>query len=51
MVHEEIRHRTVLIIRNLYVATNKPIEFMKRLGKLLRKYGKRKWSYNFRVEN
>jgi len=50
-VHKEIKHRTVLIIRNLYVATNKPIGFMKKLEKLLRKYGERNWSYNFRVEN
>ena len=48
---KETKYKTVLIIRHLYVATNRPIEFMKKLGKLLRKYGKRNWSYDFRVEN
>ena len=28
---KEIKNKTVLIIRHLYVATNKPIEFMKKL--------------------
>lgn len=51
IVHKEIKHRTVLIIRNLYVTTNKPIGFMKKLEKLLRKYAKQKWNYDFRVEN
>lgn len=48
---KEIKNKTVLIIRHLYVTTNEPIKFMKKLGKLLRKYGERNWSYNFRVEN
>jgi len=51
IVHKEIKQRTVLIIRNLYVATSKPIGFMKKLEKLLRKYAKQKWNYDFRVEN
>lgn len=48
---KETKYKTVLIIRHLYVATNEPIKFMKKLGKLLRKYGKRNWNYNFKVEN
>ena len=50
-MQEEIKHRTILIIRNLYVATNRPIGFMKKLEKLLRKHAKQKWNYDFRVEN
>lgn len=48
---KESKYKTVLIIRHLYIATNEPIKFMKKLGKLLRKYGKRNWNYNFKVEN
>ncbi len=48
---KETKYRTVLIIKRLYVTTNKPIGFMKKLEKLLRKYARRDWNYNFSVEN
>jgi len=50
-VHKEIKSRTVLIIRRLCVTTSKPIEFIKKLEKVLRKHAKGNWSYDFRVEN
>ena len=48
---KEIKSRTILIIRRLCVTTNKPIVFVKKLERLLRKHAKRNWSYDFRVEN
>ena len=40
-----------IVIKELHISTNKPIEFIKKLKKLLVKFGNREWDCNFRIEN
>ena len=50
-MNKQLKNKAKLVIKELSVNTDKPMDFMKSLKKLLQKFENYNWNCDFRVEN